>query len=205
MPDPSGSEVPARSPPRDRGEALRAVAEAVGGTLIEGKVKGGFFVAVEHGSWTLTLDLHMVQAGSVSTLHTRVVAFFSGRDDLKLTVRPRTFIDAIGAKLGLGGLIAGDRDFTRRYVLRGRPESRVRSIISGGLGDALAVRGPLRVEVKRAPRRRRKTMGPHARQLQVLAPGVDTDVDRMVGLFAVGRAAMDVLGRIGSASSEPAR
>jgi hypothetical protein len=196
-------DVPQRAPPRNRGEALEAVAEAVGGRLEEAKVKGGYVVIVEHGPWSLTLDLHVVSSGSAVTVHTRVVSFFLSREDVKLTVRRRTFWDAAAEKLGLGGPVVGDRAFTRRYIAKGRPESRVRSILSGGLADALAVPWSLGVEVKRAPRRRRKTMGQHARQLQVLAPGVDTDVDRMVGAFKVACAALDVLGRIGSASSEP--
>jgi hypothetical protein len=59
------------------------------------------------------------------------------------------------------------------------------------------------VEVERAPRKQRKKTGQNTRRLQVLALGVDTDVDRVVDMFVVARAALDVLGRLGSASSEP--
>jgi len=200
---PGPSDAPQRAPPRDRSEALVAVAEVVDGTLVEAKVKGGFLVTVEHGPWSLTLDQHVVNDGSTATVYTRVVAYFLSREELKLRVRARTFLDTISEKLGFGGAAVGDRAFMARYVARGRPESRVRSILSGGLADALAVPWSLRVEVKRAPRKQRRTMGQDARQLQVLAAGIDTDVDRMVGMFGVTQAALDVLGRIGSASSEP--
>jgi len=81
----------------------------------------------------------------------------------------------------------------------------VRSLLGGGLADVLLASFPLRLGVKRAPWRRRRSMGPHARQVQVLAPGVDTDVDRMVGLFRTARETLDVLARTGPASSEPPR
>jgi len=94
----------------DRRAALEAVAERVGGTLVEGKrVMGGYAVVVEHGAWTLSLDLHMAWAGMVQLVHTRVVSHFANRDRFRLVVRRRTLLDRIAAAVGLGGATSGDR------------------------------------------------------------------------------------------------
>jgi hypothetical protein len=195
---------PKESAPNRR-EAWEAVAERVGGRFIEAKRMGGHTVTFEHGPWTLTLGLHVVHTGSTNTVSTQVLTHFRGREPLRLTVRPRTFLDTWADKLGLGGPSIGDRALARRYVVRGRPASRVRSVLSGGLADALGGARTFRIEVGRAPRRVRTANGGHAGQLQVLAPGVDTDVERMVVMCDVARMGMDVLARIGAASAEPVR
>lgn len=157
-------------------------------------------MTADHGPWTLTLGLHVATVGAAAVVQTRVLAIFLGREDLRLTVRQRTLFDRLAGRLGFGGIPVGQRDFARRYVVRGRPASNVRSILSGGLAAVLGERGPFRLEVSRAPRRSRKEMGPNASQLQVTAPGVDTDVGRMTEMFAVVREALDVLQRVGVAS-----
>jgi len=187
-----------------RREAVQAVAEAVGGSFREGKWMGGYGVKLEHDPFTLHLDLKIVNSGASNTTYTRVSAVFSGRDPLRFTARPKTFLDRIAGKIGFAGLPVGDREFARRYVVRGRPSARVRSILSGGLASALAPPVSFRVEVGRARRKHRKKLGASALQVQVLAPGVDTDVDRMLSMFAVAREALDVLRRMGAASGEPA-
>lgn len=199
MPD-SAAGPPERAAPTNRREALEAVAERVGGELVEGKkLTGGYAVVVEDGPWTLTLDMHMVSTGNGAVMHTRAFTHFSSREDLKLRVRRRGLLDRIAGVLGFGRQDYGHRAMAREHVVRGRPDSRVRSILSGGLAEAIARAPAVSLEVKRAPRRVRKTMGPQARRLQVLVPGVDTDVERMVGMLTLVREALDVLKRSGAA------
>ncbi|MGD8871468.1 MAG: hypothetical protein PVJ80_07775 [Gemmatimonadota bacterium] len=185
----------------ERREALEAVAAQVGGTFFEGKkVVGGFAVTVPHGPWTLTLDLAMAQAGMVQLVHTRVVTHFASRERFRLRVRHRTFLDRLSATMGLGRVVSGDREFARRFVVKGKPDVRVRSVMSGGLGAAVIAGPNVSVEVGRAPRRERTGLGPGALRLQVLSPGVDTDVDRSIDMIDVARKTMDALQRSGVAS-----
>jgi hypothetical protein len=109
-------------------------------------------------------------------------------------------LDRIVAKLGLGNARYGDGELTREHVVRGRPIPRVRSVLSGGLISAILAGPPLTVEVSRAARRDRKRLGPKARRLQILSPGVDTDVERPVAMIEVARAGMDALARSGVAT-----
>jgi hypothetical protein len=203
-PVPVPRDVTGAQRPKNRREALELLAERVGGTLSESKVTGAFAVSATHGSWPLTLDLHMVSVGFANTLHTRVWAAFHARTELRLVVRRRTFFDSLARRVGLGGSALADRSLARTHVVRGRPAGRVRGVLSAGLADAVTRNAASRIEVKRAPLRSRRALGPDARLLEVLAPGVDTDVDRMAGMFDAARLALDALLRAGVASAEGA-
>lgn len=185
-----------------RREAWELVAERVDGELVEDKVPGGFAVDVEHGPWTLRLDLHMVSNGSASLMHTRVWTRFFSRDELRLVLRPKTFFDRVLERLGRKHPELSDREVARRYAVRGRPRPRIRSLLSGGLAETVTGHDSLRIRIGPVGWWRRRSLGRHARLMEVLAPRVDTDADRMVELIRVGRETLDVLRRTGSASAE---
>lgn len=178
------------------------MAQRVGGAFVEGKMPGGVAVDVEHGPWTLRLDLQVVSSGSSSLMHPRVWARFMGRDEVRLLVRPKTLLDRLLERLGRDGSKFLDRELARRYVVRGRPEARVRSLLSAGLAQAVSSHESLRLQIGPVGWRLRRALGPHARLLQARAPGVGTEVDRMIGLIETGREALDVLRRTGSASAD---
>jgi len=189
-------------PKLDRREAWRAVALRVGATFSEGKRKSQDRVDLEHGPWRVRLDTFTVYTGQVSVTYTRVGAFFTGRADLKLMVRKRNFFDQILKKLGLGGFTPVSRRLASRYVVKGKPERRLRSVVTAGLTEALLAQASLKLEVKAAPRKNRKALGPRTRLVVMHVSGVVTDPDRLVGMFAVVRETLDALEGIGVAARE---
>ena len=186
----------------DRREAWQEVARRVGGTFEEGKRKSQDQVVLEHGPWTIRLDTYTVQTGQVSITYTRTRAFFIGRADLKLMVRERGFFDTILDNLGFGGIAPGHRELASRYVVKGKPESRLRGLLTPGLTAAILAHPSLKLEVKTVPRKLRKTMGPHARTAIVHITGVMGDADRLEGMFTVVRETLDALERVGVAARE---
>ena len=184
---------------------METVADRVGGDFVKGKTPGGYTVNVGHGPWSMTLGLHMVSTGSVNSLQTRVLVHFSGRDDFKLSVRRRSAVDRLALKLGFGRVGPGGRQLQERYVVKGRPEPRVRSVLSGGLGDVLLSVAPHRVQVGRASWAQRRKLGRHTRSLQVLEAEVTTDPDRLEALLNMAADTMDVLQRVGIAVEERGR
>jgi hypothetical protein len=136
----------------------------------------------------------------VQLVHTRVVTHFVSREAFKLLVRRRRFFDRIATAVGLGRTVYGDRKLSRRLVVRGKPAVRVRSVMSGGLGAAVLAGPNVSVVVSKAPRRHRARFGSAAVRLQVLSPGVDTDVDRAIAMIDVAKEAMDALERSGVAT-----
>ncbi len=161
---------------------------------------GGYEVQLEHGGWKLHLGLHAAQNASEGLIHTRVLARFKGREDVRLLVRRRAALDRLAARLGFKGLGAGGRQLLDRYFVKGRPATRVRSVISGGLADAILETDAHRLQVGPESWFARRTRGPYARTLQVLEPGAATDPDRLVGMVVLAQEALDALQRAGLAT-----
>lgn len=189
-----------RHPKIDRREAWQEVARRVDGTFVEGKSASRDRVALSHGPWTLRLDTYMVNTGHASVTYTRARAFFIGQADLKLVVRKRAFSDAILESLGFGGITPGDREMARRYVVKGRPESRLRSVLTAPLTIGILAQPSLRLEVKGAPRKHRKVNGPQAREVTAYTAGVIKDSDRLVGMLMVVRETLEALAGVGVAT-----
>ena len=191
-----------KRPKMSRREAWQEVARRVGGTFEQGKRKSQDQVVLEHGSWTIRLDTYTVHTGQVSITYTRTRAFFIGRVALKLLVRKRGFFDTIVDNLGFGGIAPRDRELAARYVVKGKPESRLRGLLTPGLTAAILAHRSLKLEVKTASRKRRKTMGAHARTATVYISGVMKDPNQLEGMFAVVRETLDALQRVGVAGPE---
>jgi len=171
----------------------------VEGTFGEAKVTGKYVVTAPHRSWTLTMGLYLVPGGFANSMHTRVHAPFRGRGALQLSVRRGTFFDAFQRKVGLGGYLPVDPSIAETHVVTGRPAQRVRAVLGAGLSAAVAERGAFRVEVRPYARWVQRLRGDETCVVEVLAPGVDTDVERMVGMFEVARRALDALSATGVA------
>lgn len=185
-----------------RREAWQEVARRVGGTFVQGRRKGHDQVILEHGPWTIRLDTYTVHTGQVSITFTRARAFFLAGAELTLMVRKRGFLDTMLDNLGFGGFAPADRELARRFVVKGKPESRLRGLLTPGLAAAILAHRSLKLEVKKASRRRRKTMGPHACTAAVYATGVTCDPAQLEGMFTVVRETLEALERTGVACRE---
>jgi hypothetical protein len=184
----------------DRREAWQEVARAVGGTFMQGKRSSADSVAVGHGPWTITLDTYTVYTGQVAITYTRAKALFIGQGDPKLLVRKRNVFDTILENIGFGGVAPGDRAFAARYVVKGHPEARLRSLLTTELIAALLAESSLTVAVKKGPRKYRKAHDPQACQAAVYTTGVVTEPNRIVGLITVARETLNALEAAGMAT-----
>lgn len=184
----------------DRREAWQEVARSVGGTFEQGKRSSADRVSIAHGPWTIALDTHTVHTGHVTITFTRASALFTGQGDPKLVIRKRNFFDAILENFGFGGVAPGDRAFAARYVVKGHPEARLRSLLTRGLMAALMAEPSITVAAKRAPRKDRKAHGPQACQATVQAAGVITEPDRVVRMITVARETLSALEAAGMAT-----
>lgn len=184
----------------DRREAWQEVARSVGGTFEQGKRSSADTVAIGHGPWTITLDTYTVYTGQVAITYTRAKAFFIGQGDPKLLVRKRNLFDTILENVGFGGVAPGDRAFAARYVVKGHPEARLRSLLTRALIAALLAESSLTVAVKKAPRKYRRAHGPQACQAEVYTTGVVTEPKRLVGLITVAQETLNALEAAGMAT-----
>ena len=189
-------------PKMDRREAFREVAQRLGGVFEEGKRKSQDRVDLEHGPWRIRLDTFTVNTGQVSVTYTRTGAFFTARGDMKLLVRKRNFFDQILENLGFGGVMPANRELARRYVVKGKPERQLRSLVTAGLTAAMLAQASCKLEVKVAPRKNRKAMGPDTRLVVMHVLGVINDPDRLVGMLTVVQETLDALQAMGVAARE---
>jgi hypothetical protein len=190
-------------PKATRSDAWRSVAERTGGDFVEARRPSKERVLVRHGPWRVWLDTYVVSNGSTSQTYTRVRAYIRGWRGMSLLVRRRGVLDRLWETLGFGGRLPLSRALTDRYVVKGKPEPRVPSLFSAqGLTQAVMAVPSLRLEIKRPSLKSRKRFGEDAGVVVCRTTGVITDVDRLEGMIAVVREALDSLHRVGEAREE---
>ena len=184
----------------DRRETWQDVARAVGGTFTRGKRASADTVSVVHGPWTIVLETYTVRTQEAAVTYTRARAHFMGQGDPRLRIRKWNLFDTLLKRLGLGGSSPDRGALAGRYVVRGRPEARLRSLLTPGLIDALLAESSVTVRVKKAPRKERRAHGPTVRQAEACVSGVVTDPDRLVGLITITREVLSALAAVGMAT-----
>jgi hypothetical protein len=191
-----------KRPKRNRREVWEEVARSVGGTFLPGKRSSADKVLVAHGPWTIELDTYTVHTGESSVTYTRARAVFSGQVDIRLRIRRRNFFDTILENVGLGGVDPGHRTFAEKFVVKGRPETRLRSLVSPQLIEALLGEPKVSVKVKNASRKDRKVHGPRAREASAQMTGVIREPNRLLSLITVTQETLNALDEAGMAARE---
>lgn len=187
-------------PKLDRREAVRLVAEAVGGTYRAGKKPFQDEVSLERGPWTLRLDGYYQSNGQTAVPFTRVRAYFGGWRGLKLNVRKRTRIDRLWEALGFGSRPPLGSALNDRFVIRGKPQARLPSLFStSALSQAVLALPSMRLTVKRPSRKSRRRYGDDAGVVVCRTSGFITDVGRMVAMLEVVAETLEALARVGEA------
>jgi hypothetical protein len=176
------------------------VADAVGGELEQGKRASADTVSVVHGPWTIVLETYTVHTGQSYVTYTRAKALFVGQGDPRVRIRKRNLFDALLERLGLGGASSGRGPLAGRYVVKVRPEPRLRSLLTPGLVAALLAESSVTVRVGKASRKHRKAHGPQVCQAEVYASGVVTETDRLVRLITVAQETLTALEAVGMAA-----
>jgi hypothetical protein len=189
-----------RKPSTDRREAWQEVARAVGGELEPGKRASADTVSVVGGPWTIVLETYTVHTGQTAATYTRAKALFVGQGDPRLRIRNRNLFDGPLERMGLAGANSARGPLAGRYVVKGRPEPRVRSLLTPGLVTALLAESAVTVRVGKAPRRDRKARGPEVCLAEAFASGVVTEPDRLVGLITIAKETLSALAAVGMAT-----
>jgi hypothetical protein len=201
---------PRRRRGRPKGDTKRQrwqeAADRLGGGFREGKRSTKDVIEFDGGTGSITVDTYVVSNGSVSVTYTRARAYARGWRGLRLVARPRSWFDRLLAWLGRGEAPPLARDLLDRFVVRGKPSSRVPSLFADRvLVDALLGDPAVRLEVKRPSRKGRREHGEGVAEVGCRATGVVTDVARLVGMVVIVEATLDALVRIGEADGSAGR
>lgn len=160
-------------------------------------------VGVARGPWKIWLDTYTVHAGNASQTYTRCRAYFAGWHELKVTVRPRNAFDRALQAFGYGSRSPAPRALLKTHVVKGKPESRLRSFFMASAFLAAvkdAPRGTLRV--RRASRGLRKRYGEDLGVVVYRKAGVERDVNGLAATVGVVGEALEALAAISEARRE---
>jgi hypothetical protein len=180
------------------------VAEAIGGIHRPGKKPYQDEVVVTRGPWTLRLDGYYQSTGQSAIPLTRARAYFGGWRGLKLTVRKRTWFDRLWESLGYGSRLPVGSALNDRFVITGKPEARLPSLLSlSPLSQSMLALPKMRLRVTRPSRKSRKRYGEESGVVVCLISGFTTDVSRMVAMLEVVGDTLEALARVGEAGEHP--
>jgi len=198
----------ARAGPREdtRRQRWRDAADRLGGTLREGKKSARDAIEVACRVGTIAVETFVVNNGSTSVTYTRARTYAPGWRGFRLVVRPRTWLDRLWARLGHGEAPPVARDLLERFVVRGKPSSRVPSLFADRVVvDALLEAPPVRLEVRRPSRKSRRVYGEGVAEVWCRATGVVTDVEQLVRMVSIVSVTLEALARIGEAGGSVGR
>lgn len=190
-------------PPQRR--ALRHVAEALGGQIVEGAGLGARDrVLLPHGPWTIMLDSEWSAASKSDW--TRVRSAFAVTDPARLecraSIQRRNFlISDIARLLGAQDVVVGHEPFDRDFVIKGTDPEMVRAFLSGEeLRERIAAEPRSRLSIREPTEPARVALPAQALEVRVDAPGGLTEASRLLALVAIVASALDRLRAMGVAS-----
>lgn len=187
----------------DQRTVWREMARLLKGKLVEGKRPTADKILVRHGPWRIVTDVYVQSNGQTSVTYTRVRAHFPGWRGLEVLVRRRNVFDRAWEALGFGTRLPLSPALLERYVVKGRPASRVPSLFGGQeLYAAIASAESLALQVKRPSRKIRKRNGPDVGLVEARTTGALRDLGRLAGLIRTVAETLDALHRVGEARAE---
>ena len=187
----------------DQRTVWREMALLLHGELVEGKRQTADKIVVPHGPWRIVTAIYVQSNGQTAVTYTRVQANFPGWRGLEVTVRRRNVFDRAWEALGFGTRLPLNPTLLERYVVKGRPGSRVPSLFAGpALYQAIDSAESLRLQVKRASRKIRKQHGQDVGLVEARTTGVVRDLGRLGGLIRAVAETLEALHRVGEARAE---
>ena len=76
------------------------------------------------------VNYSVVGSSSIDREYTRVRLEFISLDNLKLRLIPQGFIDTIGKLFGAQDILIGDKEFDKRFVIKGNEEFKIQMLFS---------------------------------------------------------------------------
>src|SRR5690349_10500188 len=123
--------MPSRLFGPSKSEIWRQLSEAIGGEYSDsgwGARRG--VVRATHGVWTVTLDTFVVMAGNTPVPFTRMRAPFVSQTGFRFSIRRRSLLTDVAAKLGMQDLEIGDEAFDRAFVIKGTEPTLVQELFA---------------------------------------------------------------------------
>lgn len=170
-----------------------------GGRVIDDGKKPGDKVALEHDGFLIWAGTQLVSTGNTVVTVTRVRCCYPGFRDLEVSTRPRNVFDRLLSALGAGRPPPLPPRLVEKYVVKGDPSSRIPSLFTAGLSEAVLAAPTHRLSVGKPSRKERKRLGEGWGEVSCRLTGTEDDPVRLLAMTDVVRRTLDGLARIGEA------
>jgi hypothetical protein len=183
-----------------REEIWEQLCARTGGHIVSGGFWKGDKVEIHHGQWTITLDLHSIQAGHTTLVYTRLRAPFVNRDGLQFTIYRKGAFTGVGKWFGMQDIEIGEPQFDEQFVIKGNHEQQVVALLANArIRELLAAQPDVFFTVKEDEGWFAAAFPEGVDELCFQVVGVIQDVERLKLLYDLFAETLDHLCRIGSA------
>lgn len=180
------------------GAVWREVAEEEGGRLIARTLQSPL-LELRSGPWSTRTQNTSDPSGSGATL-TRLRTPYRASRPFRLRIAKRGPLVRVAEWVGAGGIRIGRAEFDRRFMVRSSSRGLARSLLLGTrLGERLLAEPAVRVELKKPGLRRRRELGPGAREVVIQYPHLLADPEELRAAFALSWEVVRELERVGVA------
>ncbi len=184
----------------DREEIWRKLASEMGGRYVAGGAWKGDKVHIDHGEWTMTLDVYSVHANNVTTFYTRLRAPFVNAEGFRFSIHDASFFSKIGKWFGMQDVEVGDPEFDERFIIKGTHEPRLRELFADEKIRRLITAQPaIRLSIVDDEGWFGPTYPEGTDALMFVSHGIVTDEARLRALYELFAETLDQLCRMGSA------
>lgn len=185
---------------KSRKEVWRKLAAELEARYVAGTWRKSDRIEVEHGAWTITLDVYTVMAGNTPLHFTRFRAPYRNAENLRLRIYRSSFFSTIGSWLGMQDIEIGAGEFDRDFVVKANDEAAARRFCADvGLRRAMHAEPSFDLQLRDDEGWFGPKYPPGTDVLSVIVRGHLADAERLRGLFDLFATALDRLCAIGAA------
>jgi hypothetical protein len=183
-----------------REEIWRQLSTLVHGHYVDGGFWHGDKVQATHGSWTVTLDRHVVSTGKVTIVYTRIRAPYVNPSRFRFRIYRRSLFSDLGKALGMQDIEVGDAAFDEAFIIKGNDEAKVRQLFSKiGIRRLINAQPEIELSVKDDEGWFGPAFPHGVDELQFMAHGVIKDLEQLKGLYQMFAEVLEELCRMGTA------
>lgn len=164
----------------------------------------GFFKAgrlvLSHRQWEITLDTYTMHTGKSSITYTRMRAPYVNRDGFRFRIYRKNVFSGIGKLFGVQDVEVGDAFFDDQFIIQGKPEHLVRSLLTNAMvRQLIQSQKDIHFQIKDDEGWFKKSFPEGVDELYFEVVGVIKDRERLKNLFDLFSLVLDELCRLGSA------
>lgn len=166
--------------------------------------EGGFFkdgkVILSHRQWEIILDTYAVHTEKSAVIYTRMRAPYVNRDGFRFNIYRKNIFSGIGKLFGMEDIEIGDSFFDDEFIIQGKPEHLVKSLLNNGMVRRLIQSQPdIHFQVKDDDGWFKSSFPEGVDELYFEVVGVIKDKEQLRNLFDLFSLVLDELCRSGSA------